>query len=458
MKDSYNNLMEKQLADKGWADMKSLLDREMPVERKRRRGIVWMVQLAAALLLPVMGIGAWYWLEMQQPAIDPGIVSGTTTPIISSSKPSLPTGAMHTEASQQQAAAIPDQNTTFSTPTYPASTSPTAYANQGQTPVSGTSDVVKAPIEGPRGTQSPSPEPTPADPDVILAQTNNNTTTSPAKKLQTLQTLQQPESAVASQHPRTVVFPNTLSMPDAMATIEPQRNKASKASWAFGAGAGLQSSTDFEGLNGALAGVNVDYNLNPRFGMRSGLNYQSFQPDNSERPIASISAASYTEATGFEDFTGGVFGAASVDMQVDVPLARLHRVEVPLLAYWQPLKVLRVYGGMRLGYNVFAQSAQRAQTEFGAFDTPDGGAEKRALNQSVTETLPNWDPSWSGGLGIGIGKRAEIGLFYNHPWKSSEKQLETLDTFLSGPATNAGNAKPGSTNASSFQLSATVFF
>ena len=103
MKDSFNNPMDKQLADKGWADMKSLLDREMPVQRKRRRGIVWMVQLAAALLLPILGIGAW-WFTIQEPNITPGIASGTTTPTITSNKPSINTGAFHAEVSEQQAA------------------------------------------------------------------------------------------------------------------------------------------------------------------------------------------------------------------------------------------------------------------------------------------------------------------------------------------------------------------
>ncbi|MCC6410194.1 MAG: outer membrane beta-barrel protein [Saprospiraceae bacterium] len=451
MKDSFNNPMDKQLADKGWADMKSLLDREMPVQRKRRRGIVWMVQLAAALLLPILGIGAW-WFTIQEPNITPGIASGTTTPTITSNKPSINTGAFHAEVSEQQAALIPDQNTTFPTPINPVSKSlSTASTFKGQT---SNIDVFPAPQDGALGAQAKNFEPTQANSNTSQIQTSNNSTPASAT---TFQALQQPESNVAAQYPRQVVFPNTLSMPDTMATTEPQQNKAPQASWAFGAGAGIQSSTDFNGLNGALAGVNVDYNLNRKFGMRSGLNYQAFQPDNSERPIASISAASYTDATGFEDFGGGAFGTASADMQVDVPVARLHRVEAPLLAYWQPVKMLRLYGGMRLGYNLYAQSAQRAQTEFGAFDTPNSGAEKRALNQNLTKDLPNWDPSWSGGLGIGIGKRAEIGLFYNHPWKS-EKQQETLDSFLPGPATNAGNATPGNTNASSFQFSATVYF
>lgn len=453
MKDLYNNLMDKQLADKGWADMKNLLDREMPVERKRRRGIVWMLQLAAALMLPVLGIGAWCWFEAQEPILTTGLASGTGAPTISSAKPSVNNGAILAELFQQQAAAQLDKNATLFNPAKQAiSASTNASVNKDQTPVSGNSVVVKEPIASAQGTQVQTSDQSPVTYNTIQVRSQKNSTTSATT---TFATLQQPESKVATQSPSQVVFPNTLPMPDAMATIEPQQNKAPQASWAFGAGAGLQSSTDFEGLNGALAGVNVDYNLNGRFGMRSGLNYQAFQPDNSERPIASITTASYTEATGFEDFNGGgALGTSSVDMQVDVPIARLHRVEAPLLAYWQPLKMLRVYGGMRLGYNMYAQSAQRAQTEFGAFDTPKSSAEKRSLNQSVTETLPNWDPSWSGGLGIGIGKRAEIGLFYNHPWKS-EKQQESFDMPLPGPA---NNANPGNTNASSFQLSATVFF
>jgi len=439
MKDSTKNLMDKQLANKGWVDMQKLLDRDMPIQRKRHRGFIWMVQLAAALLIPVMGIAAWHWhaektlshqktlvVEGDNKHYQPTHKSAEQNSAVSTHHDVL----LNTHAATPLPTLVPGQNTTSS-------------AQRDYSPATD----VKAPYQPNAAEQLQAqayttPDPTP----------NLHTTVA-----STFPTLQQTKSMVAPLYPRTVVLPNTLDMPDAAANVEPQAVQAPQAPWAFGAVAGVQSSTDFKGLNGVVAGLSVDYHLNRHFGIRSGLNYQAFQPDNSERPIASISAASYTHATGSEDFFLSNFGPLTADVQVNVPLARLHRVEAPLLAYWQPLTMLRVFGGIRLGYNLYAQSAQRAQTEFGSFDTPKGGSDERALNRSVGKTISKWEPSWTSGLGIGIGKRAEIGLFYNLPWYS-KKQEENQEVILSGPTTNAGNAILGNTNASSFQLSATVFF
>ncbi|HNE30515.1 MAG TPA: hypothetical protein PLW66_15180, partial [Saprospiraceae bacterium] len=47
---------DNKLADKGWADMRRALDREMPRERRRRRFLWWWF---APVLLAGIGLAIW---------------------------------------------------------------------------------------------------------------------------------------------------------------------------------------------------------------------------------------------------------------------------------------------------------------------------------------------------------------------------------------------------------------
>ena len=69
------------MVDEGWRQMQAILDKEMPV-RKKRRGLIWPFLFAGALLL---GGSVWWTLDQAKPTGDPPSKQGTAAPSVSPS-------------------------------------------------------------------------------------------------------------------------------------------------------------------------------------------------------------------------------------------------------------------------------------------------------------------------------------------------------------------------------------
>lgn len=69
MKDNYEWESDPSFEDQAWGKMQELLDKELPVERKRRRKGLWLLPLLLLIGISIGGITMWYYLKNQTPTL-----------------------------------------------------------------------------------------------------------------------------------------------------------------------------------------------------------------------------------------------------------------------------------------------------------------------------------------------------------------------------------------------------
>lgn len=221
-------------------------------------------------------------------------------------------------------------------------------------------------------------------------------------------------------------------------SIQPMKSAAA-SKWSVGATTGVLSNTSAS-YAGATAGLSTTWQPGRNWGVRSGLAYQ-YQPcPSKDRPVVSISLATYVESTG--DFkvyannsTSGFNAAAEAAAPVYVPVARLHRLELPLLAFYQPASRLRLFGGVSVGANVYAEAGDRSLRNNTVFDIQ---ADNNNLDQEVSAKVRNLDFQGGAGLGFLPFKHLEIDLFYFHRLTATGKNTISNALFSDTQGSSAG--------------------
>lgn len=69
MKDNYEWESDPGFEEEAWGKMLKLLDKELPVERKRRRGGLWLFPLLLLIGISIGGATMWYYLNSQTPTL-----------------------------------------------------------------------------------------------------------------------------------------------------------------------------------------------------------------------------------------------------------------------------------------------------------------------------------------------------------------------------------------------------
>jgi len=487
---------EKKLANQGWNAMRRALDQELPEERRRRPvALFWIF----VLLAPTAGLLGWLMFgpgnNSPMPAKNLPVAA---TPALSpadsgSSTTQIPEAGMLTQTTDRSTNGIQSERLSngIQSERQIQVKEPKSKKNTGKVLESKKTTVRKGGISPEKNTiATTSPEnmtpPAGKQPEsdnnsltindlfvVPAAQATGLTTPAVAENAEPPSLSETTDAAVTAVIPSQIANTNpAVSVADSVseapfsmppAPIDPLRH-AEKQTWAFGANTGVFSDTRGS-YAGAGAGLSAEWQPLKKWGVRSGVGYQYRQLGTEERPVVSLTASDYVVATGDLKVAGAnsVFGQTTTSQDlapVFVPVSRLHRVEMPVLAFWQPVSKLRVFGGVAVGNNLYAEAGDRSLNKNVVYNIQNGSA-NRNLNKEVTGQVRSWDMRWSLGLGFKPTRHLEVDIFFQKPFESGPNRnaLEYAEFLDSFNTSNKTSTSPVGLNANAlFSLAASWFF
>lgn len=450
MKNEFDN----KLTDRGWRSMRRLLDREMPEQRRRRYVIWWPFAL---LLLSLAGAGGRWWYQaanrpapaapvaapkMTAPVVTTG--GGVSVPVEIAGTANSGPGAGNDAKSgiDRQANGTVERRSVKET----SREAGTAERRSAQA-------IREAAFRDPGIAGGGKP----ALPQAVQPFGENK------KIVASSLALVYPAEAIemnngdtpALSAPDAFYFEKIKPLPplNAQKSIVAQTVTASEGClvgstvkkhkntprWSLGLFAGLASET-FSALNGISAGAAVNWQFARRWGVRSGLQYAHYRLSTDQRPVVSLAGLDYTKATGTivqnsNSSGGGSTPASSASTTVLVPVERLRQLEMPVLAYWQPLRPLRVFAGVSVAYTLSSQASQLNYANNNqVYEASDPSALKN-LNALATDKLPRLKTNWQVGAGYRIGRHFELDAFYrnnlgNNPATTDAANLDAYGGFI----------------------------
>ena len=384
--------------------MSALLDRKMP-QRRRRRALVWW--WLTGLLIPFAGLVSWWWFNESS---DQKPEQNSRTPkeasiaaLAASSSGSVPKDGLGTTVHLPSQTPVSDHRGpivwraaesmdfvgVLDVPVFTADVEPLATAEVQK---EGTSKTVSF---------------TAAQPFAHLSAANSQALKGHEYQPDVFCPLFQP-----------VFIP-------AKKIVKKPSNNVQK--WQVSASLGL-SSERFTAVNSVLTGLTIDWQPLRHWGLRSGLMYEYYKPSGIARPIAEVDAMAYADATRNHAFlhNNGVYvpgTSEALGLDVALPVTLMNRLRAPLLAYWGPLRWMRVYGGASFGYTLGAKTSNKGLAFDNELVASRSSASAYRVNKLATKELPRWQVHLQGGMGVKLGKRCEIGLTYQQSAKMQFKSL-----------------------------------
>ncbi len=391
---------DKSLANRGWDDMRKTLDREMPQKRKRRR-FFWLWWLLPAALLT--GGAAAYWQ--------------TTRPATSVEHPAKPseTAPKPTGPVAYAPASVPaDRQITAAGSGFPAM-GPRVGANHTRQLAirSGVRPPAQLPAQTPMqpaATGSPDFSATPQNSFAEKTEIQFNTTATAQLPNwpPTLSLLPVGPFPVEAKEP---VFPD-VQRANAAAAVARHRDSR----WDFGLTAAANTN-NFKGLNGGSLGFTTDLRLSRRWGLRSGVAYGYEKLPLASQAIVNAPAVYDTLANdGFvivEDVIAPTTGSYTnyVAAEVYTQVSAIHRLEMPVLVWWQPHRQWRLYGGGALAHTIHVETGRRTA----AINYPEPYQNQisdpnNRLDYLANQRVRRWQTSLVAGAGFKPTWRFEFGM------------------------------------------------
>ncbi|MBP6826558.1 MAG: PorT family protein [Saprospiraceae bacterium] len=405
------NDFDKKITDKGWKSMRSTLDREMPARRRRRFFAWWWLGL---LLLPFAGAGAWWWLRHPEPPAQqpktPLAIPAVRPPVVeargSESRPFAPEKNHAPKAEDR----VSTDEQHADTESVNKSVSRTAAAGIREGASARNDEKTKGVT--PNGIMTN---------DVMTNDATTVTVPANSKTPGDQLLLPIPGRIPVLGHSSEL---RLQTVPCAVRTPAVTKKQSSPARWAFGITAGIQSDR-FSGLNGFSTGLVADWQIKQKWGIRTGLQYAQYRPSLEERPVVTVSSTEYVNATGDDKVVADIISqpntgtsSAVQPVPVLVPVDRLQRFEMPLLVYWQPLRPLRIYGGVRGSYSLSAKVSGQNYANNKIYVAQDSEALAN-LDALAASSLRRWDLDLMLGAGLRIGKRFELDAFFKPGFSKS---------------------------------------
>jgi hypothetical protein len=453
-----NNDIDNKLTDKGWQAMREVLDREMPVQRRRRPVFWWW--LGVLLLFPLLLTGGWLWynqafgpgnIQQTRPVTQPAPrkqASADDSPLAEQVR--APGAAMPlTTESASPSPANRQASQKGSTPN-PMDIPRLKQTNAGQAFMD--QNIVALPGDPAQQRETPRSYPVEA-----LPGTDNATLPPVEQKIangvEILPSTALPELSIAARAPNFMLVNTPVST----------RVHADKTGprLSFGAMAGMHTDR-FTAINGFSAGAVMDWQLASKWGLRTGMQYAQYNPATSSRPYVALEDNIYANATGNFDVVLDNLAtpATSPDSQpnpVLVPVDRIGRLEMPVLAYWQPLRPLRIFAGVTGSYSLSLKTSRQGFANAKVYNADSPSAEKN-LSSLATEVLPRWNINLMFGTGFRIGRHFELDAFYR-PGFAAGKGFDAAEITGQNNGAFESSAGPRSVDASSwFFLNGILFF
>ncbi len=438
--------MDKKTTDKGWAAMREMLALEMPVKRRRLLGWWWF----GLLLLPLVGYGSWQWLGSPD-GPKQKIEDAATQPMASLTPTKGITNAVPSEQN-------PQNSITKSPHNYSNNPEPTVRKNDNAAFNSANTE---------------------AKPSVVTALPNPDVATLPtwsippsSQNAPDNSTAQEPSQLTLNLLP---IFPQSIDLQNkrkssqrslALAQNPKPIKKTASKRWGFGTTSAI-STEQFNSINGFSTGLTIDWKFARKWGLRTGVFYNIHTPQSKYRPVASVLSSDYRSTvygdvivvdvvTGQEvtnSITNNLYGD-----NVYIPVNRLQRIEVPVTAFWQASKPLKIMGGLSLTRTLTAKADNQNYSGDYILKLVDRTAEDGASKLSSSE-LDNWSADAMLGAGVQLGRSFELGFSARMPLSrfpgiANPNQSDPNTSF-------AGDRSLGSTrkqNGPVFSLYGTLFF
>lgn len=451
---------DKKLAEKGWQSMQQLLDREMPVEQKRRPFIWWWFGL---LLLPlaILGSRAWWQSEANPPSVPAPATLKTERPVVQQNtehQPVVPEKApVRSDKQPEKQSAKNAKETSVAARQLPAARP--RQATVAQAPIRSSSGSMQI-TEVQTNTATSSPV------ENITEVKINSTTTSPVENIAVANTSASEAVAILPENARPAntdnfketnaitpllssaqpFYPVETEQPRSLADTRtfaatPGANEASikplqtTPRWAFGLTSAV-STEQFSSLNGVSAGITTDWRFARKWGLRTSVLYTRYRPSASKQPVVAVEESRYNDATGlstgsYAPVTGGVTNNADLQAgYVYIPLRKLHQMEMPVMAWWQPIRPLRLYSGVSVNYTFLGQSAAQNFID-NAIVSLDSNKSLRDAGQVATDALQRWQLDYQFGMGWRLGRHFELSAFWRTPVRKIFTRQNDLTSFNS---------------------------
>ncbi|MEY3248099.1 MAG: hypothetical protein RL742_142 [Bacteroidota bacterium] len=176
---------------------------------------------------------------------------------------------------------------------------------------------------------------------------------------------------------------------------------------------GMYAAARLNPVSGSLspsAGVLADWRWSGKFGLRAGAGYQYERFSRANTPSILLTETVYSSLTGDDRvLENNVFSGVAVAGNVLVPIASLHRLEIPLQLYWQAHPRWRAYAGVQWQYT-FLASGNGSVVELDSsrvLTLPIGES-----NRLAGARTRGWTSYLSLGLSHAFSKRMELALQY----------------------------------------------
>jgi hypothetical protein len=392
------------ITNKGWASMQTMLDKEMPLQRKRRRRSVLALLLLMLGTCLLTSAGWWTALHMQW-----------IGPVVPADKVAMVVVHEQRENWKEDQRQVQIQNQVQTQVQEPAHIQ-VQVQGQYQTQTRDQYHPLKQ-VQ----TQSLVALPKSVDAENVfgnhinapsLAQTEIASIVSGVIPTERLPLPLAP--VVTTTWPGLKPPPARIDAAGIIAVIKPRHVRPIT----FGPTLGL-ASEQFSTINGATIGGSVNWHFAKHWGLRSSLLYSYLRPSPNTRPVASLRAQEYADATGnynLLDTYGHLIdpqtGMSTATNKVYVPLQRLNRFEAPLMVYGQILKRLRLMAGPTMSYSLSVQADNKVY----ALDrvVSNNASERNAdkVDALAADEIRRWQLGFQTGIGLRLGDRLEMDLLY----------------------------------------------
>lgn len=396
----FNN--NKQLEDKGWAQMNALLDKEMPRSRKRRPILWWWAAASIIGISAITGIVNYY--------------SGRNIAVPDTDAYAPPT--------------TPEALTTIrSNNSFLGGNTPSTIAAAGVSTVKSTQQRNLQAKSSFSAKNIPPIYVHPLELSIGGMANLSDLTDDLSSHALALLDGDYPAQVHTQQAPKEIQLAPVANKP----VIKKAPRQPLRSRFELGLMAGANA-LQVKQVPGFIGGFTVDYfSKTKKSGLQTGLVYRYQMFSGESRPVIPVSYDRYLAATGNNEITPedlpGSWVYISKTNRVLIPVMKSHQLEIPVLLFWQPSPRFRVYGGTTFMRHIWVESADKGLFTYDlkVVTTPDADAAGN-LNTVIKDQLPAWENTWQTGIGFKPFRHFEIGLYYRSAWygKSALSDVKSL--------------------------------
>ena len=458
--------------DKGWAAMRAMLDKEMPIQKRKRRAIWWWL----LLLLPVLSWGGWsLWQTEHAPKapLNPELKTQPAPGLMAqkAQNTTVPDDFKNTQTTQRTA-----QKATTDTKSHRSNILPTSAPKGGVNLLTGTQNTTYNHANGAEtAVEKPGIISKTDSHDLTLSGTDVQEMNSTTETLTALPGTGEQEQNSATETLATL--PGRLTAIEAIPAVLPEINvvpvitaptptKKAPAPRAWKFGATCAASTEkFKGANGLSAGLALQWQPTKRWGLRTGLSLTRYTPQLSSQPVVSVASSQYADAVSNEFILEDPYGnitypatAVALAESVVIPVSHYKMLETPVLVTWNAFKSVKIFAGISNNYIIATNASNNGFSGALQLTAADSTAAKR-LNNLAFQSINRWSVRIQTGIGINIGRHFELMGAIKFPFGlTAQNQTLKTDNYINPLTADTNNTVNFNSNILSLSIAGTYWF